>query len=81
MLGMAGALGCNGNDIACMCGNQNFGFGVHDCSVEVCSDAGQANQAISWANNLCSNAGVPANIATVTAVCILHSVTSSRAIC
>lgn len=74
MLAKAGELGCANNDIACLCRNPNFGYGVHDCSVEACRDVDSANAIINWANNACSNANAPANIATVTAVAVSYFV-------
>lgn len=78
MLAKASELGCRNNDIACLCRNPNFGYGVHDCSVEACNDVESANAIINWANNACSNANAPANIATVTAVAVSIFVPSDR---
>ncbi|GAB1313602.1 hypothetical protein MFIFM68171_03812 [Madurella fahalii] len=69
MLAQAAELGCQAGDIACLCHNVNFGYGIHDCSVEACGDFSQANIVISWGNAICDSVGVPANIATATAVC------------
>jgi len=67
MLGQSAQLGCAANDIPCLCRNANFGYGIHDCSVQACGNTEQANIVIGWGNNLCANAGVPANIASATA--------------
>lgn len=29
-------LNCNVNDIACLCKNPNFGYGLRDCSAAIC---------------------------------------------
>ncbi|KAK4130338.1 hypothetical protein BT67DRAFT_335823, partial [Trichocladium antarcticum] len=53
MLGQAGQLGCGASDIACLCKNTDFGYGIRDCSIQVCSNVDDANIAISWGNKLC----------------------------
>ncbi|KXX82564.1 GPI-anchored CFEM domain protein A [Madurella mycetomatis] len=68
MLAQAAELGCQASDLACLCRNVNFGYGIHDCSVEACGDTSHANIAIGWGNAICDSAGVPANIPTATAV-------------
>ncbi|KAK4042740.1 hypothetical protein C8A01DRAFT_33131 [Parachaetomium inaequale] len=68
MLAKAAELGCKQDDIACLCNNKDFGFGIRDCSLQVCGDVNQANIAIGWGNSLCSGVGAPANIPTATAV-------------
>ncbi len=70
MLAKAAEFGCGNNDIACLCKNKDFGYGIHDCSVQACADVDQANVAIAWGNSLCSSASAPANIATATAVAV-----------
>lgn len=62
MLAKADELGCPANDIVCLCKNVNFGYGIRDCSVQVCRDIEQANIAINWGKNLCANAGVTVSI-------------------
>jgi hypothetical protein len=76
MLAKAAELGCNNDDIACLCNNKDFGYGIRDCSLQVCNDVNLANIAIGWGNNLCAGVGAPANIPTATAgdVSIPHSV-------
>ncbi len=76
MLAKAAELGCANNDIACLCKNKDFGYGIHDCSVQVCATVEQANVAIGWGNSLCASASAPANIASATAVAV--SVINSR---
>lgn len=37
MTAQAVGLGCTGpNDVACLCSNPNFGFGVRDCTAQSC---------------------------------------------
>ena len=67
MLAKAAELGCNKDDIACLCKNENFGYGIRDCSQQVCNDANLANIVINWGNSLCSGVSVTANIPTATA--------------
>lgn len=70
MLEKAGEFNCGSDDIACICGDERFGFGVHDCSVQACQSVDDANVVIGWGNNLCESAQKPANIQTVTAVAV-----------
>jgi hypothetical protein len=70
MLAKAAELGCGDNDIACLCKNKDFGYGIRDCSVQSCATIEQANLAIAWGNNLCSSVSVTANIASATAVAV-----------
>jgi hypothetical protein len=58
MFAKAAELGCGQGDIACLCKNQDFGYGVRDCSKAVCGNVDEVNVAIGWHNNLCSSAGV-----------------------
>ncbi|KAL8365054.1 hypothetical protein RB595_004053 [Gaeumannomyces hyphopodioides] len=51
-------LGCAANDAACACRNQNFLYGVRDCSAELCASFDTAGQAIGYANEYCRNHGV-----------------------
>ncbi|KAL2184835.1 hypothetical protein L209DRAFT_403641 [Thermothelomyces heterothallicus CBS 203.75] len=59
---------CGENDIACLCRNKDFGFGIHDCTIQVCDSVDQANVAIDWGNSLCAGVNVPANIPSATSV-------------
>ncbi|KAK2067234.1 hypothetical protein P8C59_000992 [Phyllachora maydis] len=54
-------LGCgaSGKDLACLCANPNFGFGVRDCSMSACGPA-VAAEVISAASALCATATQPA---------------------
>lgn len=67
MLAQSAELGCRNNDVPCLCRNANFGYGIHDCSVQACGNVNEANIAISWGNKLCADAGVPANIPSASA--------------
>ncbi|KAK4108633.1 hypothetical protein N656DRAFT_771592 [Canariomyces notabilis] len=67
MLNKGAELGCPDGNIACLCRNVNFGYGIHDCSISVCAgNIEQANIAIAWGNDLCLANGVTANISTFT---------------
>lgn len=57
MLGLAGSLGCKENDMACLCDNKDFAYGIHDCTVEACPDENVA-AVQSYAQSLCSSAGM-----------------------
>ncbi|OJD16579.1 hypothetical protein AJ78_03270 [Emergomyces pasteurianus Ep9510] len=36
MLALAPKLGCKGDDVACLCRNMDFGYGVRDCTTQAC---------------------------------------------
>lgn len=57
MLGLAGSLGCKENDLGCLCSNKDFGYGIHDCTVEACPDENVA-AVESYAQSLCASAGM-----------------------
>ncbi|KAL1840310.1 hypothetical protein VTJ49DRAFT_599 [Mycothermus thermophilus] len=59
---------CNVSDIACLCQDLRFGWGIHDCSVQACPGVEQANIVINWGKDLCSSAGHPIDIPTATTV-------------
>ncbi|KAI4145530.1 MAG: hypothetical protein LQ340_006246 [Diploschistes diacapsis] len=66
MLGKAQSLGCGQSDIACLCKNTDFTNGVHDCTVESCPSASQA-QILQFGSSLCAAAAASGSgIATVT---------------
>lgn len=54
MLGQAASLGCPDLDVACLCNNINFRYGIRDCAFEHCQDVDLANQVISFGNEECS---------------------------
>lgn len=39
MLQKAPSLGCSSTDVACLCKNADFGYGLHDCTAEACGPA------------------------------------------
>lgn len=55
MLSQAGDLGCKANDVACLCKNVDFTYGIRDCSLQSCSDAAQA--VINYGAEYCKNEG------------------------
>lgn len=52
MFALAPSLGCKADDAACLCKNNNFQYGIRDCSNEACG-ADVATQAIAYANSFC----------------------------
>jgi len=52
MLGKAGQLGCSPNDVKCLCNNQNFGFGIRDCSAALCNQA-DMQKTITFGQSFC----------------------------
>ncbi|KAJ4306681.1 hypothetical protein N0V88_000045 [Collariella sp. IMI 366227] len=68
VLGQHDIYGCSQDDVVCMCKNQDFGYGIHDCSVQICGSLDDANAAIEWGNNLCANAQNPINLPSATAL-------------
>ncbi|KAL2039104.1 hypothetical protein N7G274_008153 [Stereocaulon virgatum] len=56
MLGKAQSLGCQPNDIACLCKNMDFGNGVHDCSAESCPQGTDINTITSTGMQFCAAA-------------------------
>lgn len=53
MLGQATELGCSASDYSCLCNNENFGYGVRDCSNEACGNASDAATVISFGTAFC----------------------------
>lgn len=45
-------LGCDTGDIRCLCLNQNFIFGIRDCSLAICPGE-DASAALQYALDLC----------------------------
>ncbi|KAF4436397.1 hypothetical protein F53441_13269 [Fusarium austroafricanum] len=50
-------LGCGSGDISCLCTNQDFIYGLRDCSAAICSGE-QAAQVLNYGLELCRRAGV-----------------------
>lgn len=61
MLGQAQSLGCQPSDFACLCNNQNFGFGIRDCSNAICSNAGDAAAVYSFGLSFCQSESLHAS--------------------
>ena len=53
MLGQAASLGCSANDAKCLCQNQNFIFGVRDCSYQHCQNDSNAGTTVSYGTEYC----------------------------
>jgi hypothetical protein len=52
MIALAPSLGCDASDAACLCKNNNFQWGIRDCSNAVCGDA-VASTVISFGAGYC----------------------------
>ncbi|KAH7177696.1 hypothetical protein DER46DRAFT_589306 [Fusarium sp. MPI-SDFR-AT-0072] len=50
-------LGCDAGDIGCLCTNQNFIYGLRDCSAAICNSE-QAAQVLNYGLEICRRAGV-----------------------
>ncbi|KOS20393.1 Uncharacterized protein ESCO_005464 [Escovopsis weberi] len=50
-------LGCQSGDLQCLCTNQNFFFGLRDCSSEICSE-GDARSTVDFGIQMCRGVGV-----------------------
>jgi hypothetical protein len=59
MLGQASALGCSSTDVACLCKNQNFGFGIRDCSYQACPPNTDIAAIIAYGNTYCASGEFP----------------------
>jgi hypothetical protein len=55
MLGKAKSLGCNADDMACLCASKNFNYGIHDCTVEACPND-NVQQVQAYAQSMCASA-------------------------
>ena len=53
MLGQAQALGCNNGDAKCLCQNQNFAYGIRDCSYQHCQNDTAAGAIIAYGIEYC----------------------------
>ena len=54
MLGQATQLGCQANDAKCLCQNQNFAYGIRDCSYQSCNNETAAAEVVSYGVAYCS---------------------------
>lgn len=50
-------LGCKQADMKCLCANQNYMYGIRDCSTAVCGGE-EAKKAIEYGISICGGAGV-----------------------
>lgn len=68
MLDKAGSeFPCARDDASCLCQYVNFGYGVRDCSIAVCSES-DADTTINWAKKWCADAGIDLNLYPAAAV-------------
>lgn len=52
MIALAPSLGCAANDAACLCKNDNFQWGIRDCSNAVCG-SDNAGSVIAFGQSYC----------------------------
>jgi hypothetical protein len=57
MLGLAGSLGCQPNDLKCLCASKDFNNGIHDCTVEACPKDNVADVQ-AYASSMCASASM-----------------------
>lgn len=55
MLSLAPSLGCQNNNITCLCTNMDFGNGVRDCSAQSCPSGTDTSSIVSVGNSFCSS--------------------------
>ncbi|KAG8358065.1 hypothetical protein FVEN_g4196 [Fusarium venenatum] len=70
-------LGCDAGDVSCLCTNQDFIYGLRDCSAAICNDE-QAAAVIAYGLALCRQAGV--QITTGSAGSVSASATGTGAV-
>ncbi|KAL9581070.1 MAG: hypothetical protein Q9212_004122 [Teloschistes hypoglaucus] len=58
MLGKAQSLGCTPGDVACLCTNVNFRYGVRDCTNEACGAETDKNAVIETGNMFCASKSI-----------------------
>jgi hypothetical protein len=58
MLAKAGEFSCQSTDIACLCKNPNFGYGIRDCSYQYCQNDTAAAQIVAFGVQYCASVGV-----------------------
>lgn len=54
----ASALGCRANDMACLCNNMDYQYGIRDCTAEACpgdNPAEVVTMALSKCPSMCSS--------------------------
>ncbi|ROT43498.1 hypothetical protein SODALDRAFT_40679 [Sodiomyces alkalinus F11] len=52
---IAEQLGCNQGDLGCLCRQQDFIYGVRDCSFQSCFGEGEADSVLSFGYSLCAS--------------------------
>ncbi|KAL6860353.1 hypothetical protein ACO1O0_004380 [Amphichorda felina] len=57
MNGKASELGCATKDLACLCANKDFAYGLRDCSAETCG-SDKAGAVVAYGVKICEKAGV-----------------------
>lgn len=57
MIGKAGEFKCDASDVACLCKNADFKYGVRDCANESCGNKDDAQKVITWGEGYCAKAG------------------------
>jgi hypothetical protein len=62
MLAKAGSLGCSETDIACLCKNVDFKYGIRDCTAAVCSETDHAT-VVQFGNAICAGEQGQLNLA------------------
>jgi len=51
-------LGCSAGDLACLCPNKDFGYGVRDCTWAACNNnQGNVDTALQWLSAACAAVG------------------------
>lgn len=70
-------LGCDAGDVSCLCTNQNFIYGLRDCSAAICNSE-QAAAVVAYGLALCRQAGV--QITTGSAGSVSASATGTGAV-
>lgn len=58
MVNLSEGLGCASDDVACMCLNPDFSYGIRDCTDQSCPSSKDATDTQSWGVSLCANQGV-----------------------
>lgn len=52
--GKADELGCDADDIRCLCLNENFTYGLRDCSLAICS-SDEVGQVLAYGLAICAS--------------------------
>ena len=53
LLGQAKDLGCDTSDVICLCQNEDFGHGIHDCTYESCPASADKQKVIDAGTEYC----------------------------